>query len=63
MSPVAEIGVSEVKKTISFEEKKRLFYGKVDELYIGGDEDKEAAMRMLQDNEIQVGVELYCIPN
>lgn len=54
MSPVGEIGTTEVKTTISFEEKKRLFYGKVDELYAGGDEDKEAAMRMLQDNEFHV---------
>lgn len=51
VSPVGEIGLTEVKKSISFEEKKRLFYGKVDELYAGGDEDKETAMRMLQDNE------------
>lgn len=37
---------------LSNEEKKRSLYAKIDELYSGNDEDKETAMRVLQDNEI-----------
>ena len=40
--------------TISSEEKKRAFFAEVDRLYAGNDDEKEAAMRTLQDNEIQV---------
>nr|XP_039249598.1 regulator of microtubule dynamics protein 2-like [Styela clava] len=37
---------------VSNEEKKRSLYAKIDSLYTGSDEDKETAMRVLQDNEI-----------
>lgn len=58
MSPVQESGADGVQKAISSEEKKRLFYGKIDELYAGSGEDKEDAMRMLQDNEINVRIDV-----